>query len=132
MLGEKTEETQVGNLKGIIEIPKEGTVTAAMGAVSEKYKRKPRNSVDLPPIANFMRILRKAGINERKLADTLVEILGATKDHVGRKGQVHSYVDYNMRLKAVELLLKYFVPAETSSENHLHLHGKKLDELLKK
>lgn len=130
--GDLSDEEQADNVKVIMNIQKEGSVTGAIKKVDGTDKTwKPTQRVQLPPIDNFLNILEKVGVTEFTLAKTLKKLLKADKHNVDTKGNIHVQPDNNVRLKAVELLLRYYIPTEKKSDNHLHLHGNKLDELLK-
>ncbi len=130
-----TEKHEVTSVKALEHIVSEGSVNKAMiKANGGKRVNKAAKSFDLPPIERFKKVLKKAGVTEKSVALSIAELMKATKETPQRDGSIHSAPDNSIRLKARELWLKYYVPADNKGDtNHLHLHGeKKIDELLSK
>lgn len=129
-----TEKEQITTVKALPHVISEGSLEGAVKKVNKGKRFRDRSHIDLPPIEKFKKILKKAGVNERTVAESLCEMFQATKQSVSRNGDIHEAPDNPIRLKAIELFLKYYVPLETKGDtNHLHLHGdKKVDELLNK
>lgn len=123
---------EVESIQAIVNIKKEGSITGALTKVKGKEVNKQVNDIHLPPSDMFCKVLKRAGVTEKQLAQALADLLQAKRVSVDRNGQIHESPDNPVRLKTIELLLKYFVPDNTPAQNHLHLHGKKLDELLSK
>lgn len=119
-------------VKAIVELKGSHSISGAISKANGDLKNNKQAELDLPPSDRFYKVLKKAGITDKQLANSLAELLKANRITVDKFGKITEQPDNMIRLKTVELLLKYFAPENTTTQNHLHLHGKKLDELLAK
>lgn len=83
----------------------------------------------------FAQELIKQGLTPQVIADKLKETLDATQTKIDKNGQIHESIDFNSRLKAIELWAKVMgITGGGNKSLHLHQHlsGSEIDELDRK
>lgn len=120
------------SIQAIVSTKEAGSLTRAISNAKGIARNKEFSHIEITPTDRFYRALKKTGISEKLLAETLLDLLNCKKVSVDKNGKIFESPDNPIRLKTIELLLKFYAPDKEPSQNHLHLHGKKLDELLNK
>lgn len=77
--------------------------------------------------------LVKIGVNDELIAKTLKDALTEETVKIDKNGEVHPFVDYGVRLKAIELYIKLMgLKAPNNLHLHQHLNGVEIDDLDRK
>ena len=79
---------------------------------------------------NMLLALEKKGLNDDIVAEKILELLDWEEVKVDKNGNSYVTKDGNLRLKAIELLLK-LKAKPTAANNHLHVTEGVLDKLLR-
>lgn len=109
---------------------KHGSVSAAKAEVTGNALNNQNADLHLPAIERFEQALTLAGVTPEHVAKKVYELFESESVKI-INGKLKKFPNDNIRLKAIEIWLKY-VGRQLPSNNHLHLHGDQIDELLNK